>query len=133
MWHRFVFGELFVPPVNVLLVQAALELLPDAKEPLWVGWLEAQALFHQLRIEVPHQARERLDAEAVGAEPVEALPLRAGSQLGARGTATRVPNLLDAVRLGHVEREIVILALELDFGAAAIDRRVVFFEQTTAG
>ena len=56
MRERFVFRKLLIPPMDALLVQASLELLADAQEPLLVGLLEAQALLHELRIKIPHQS-----------------------------------------------------------------------------
>ena len=62
------------------------------------------------------------------AEPVKSLRFDAIGQLRTRRAAARVPDILDAVRLGHIE-QMVILALELDVAHAAIDRRVVFLSK----
>ena len=92
MRQRLVFVELLVPPGDALLVQAPLEFLADAQQPLLIGLLEAQALLDQLRVEVPLQPRERLDAEAVGAEPVEPLVSApsVSSALAARQLASQI-------------------------------------------
>ena len=91
MRQRLVFLELAVPPMDVLLVQAPLELLADAEQPFLIGLLEAQAVFDELGVEVPLQPRERLDAEAVLAEPVEPVDSLAVGEFGARGAAGRRP------------------------------------------
>src|SRR5664279_5878652 len=97
MRQRLIFGKLLVPPSDAVLVQAPLELLADAQQPLLVGLLEAQFLLDQFRIEVPHQARERLDAESVGAEPLKPLRFRAVGQLRARRPAARVPDFFNCL------------------------------------
>ena len=130
--QRLVFADLLVPPGDALLVQAPLELLADAQEPFLVGLLETQVLLHQLGIEVPHQLRERLDPEAVLAEPGEPVRLGAVGELGARRLAGGVPDGLDVVRLGHIEREVIRFALELHLMRAAVDRRVVGLQQAGA-
>jgi hypothetical protein len=51
--QRGVFGKLLVPPVHLLLVQAAAEFAAGAQQALLVGKLVAQAMLFHGRRQVP--------------------------------------------------------------------------------
>ena len=89
-----VLGELLVPPLHAVLVQAPAQFRADAQQLLLVGQLEAQAFFLQGRKQVPVGLRERLDAQAVLLPPVQAVRLLAVGQLGARRLAYGVPDFI---------------------------------------
>jgi hypothetical protein len=130
--HRLVFLELRVPPAHVVLVQPASELGADARQPLLVGQLEAQAALDQRRQQVPVDVREGPGREAVLLPPVEAMRLGAIGYLGAGGLADGVPDLFTAVFPLGVEREVAVHAIQRHAARALVDGCVVALAQTGA-
>ena len=130
--QRLVLGELAVPPPDPALVQPAAELRTHAREPFLERHLEAQALLHELGVEIPGEPRDRLRAIAVLAVPVEPLARRAAGDLGARRAADAVPDLLRAVPRLRLQPEVVARAGQRHARGAAVDRLVVLLEESRA-
>src|SRR5512135_2384955 len=130
--QRLVFVELLVPPIDALLVQTAAEFLANAEQLFLVRLLETQSLLDEFRIEVPLQPRKRLHAEAVLMEPRQPLRFGAIGDFRTGGAATRVPDRLDVVLFFQSEREVVVFSKKPDARGAAVDGRIIGFDQSSA-
>ena len=103
-------------------------------QPFLVGHLEAEPLLLERRVEVPVELREGPQHEAVLAEPLDPVHLFAVREVVAGRLRDGVPDVLDRVRLGHVEAEIVarLVVGQPRPRGAPVDRGVVAFEDADA-
>ena len=110
--QRGVFRKLLVPPVHLLLVQAAAEFATGAQQTLLIGKLVAQAVLFHGRRQVPVEARHRHGEEAVLLEPFEVVLRAAFGQRDRGRAADGIPHLLGFGRRGGVEAVVVAFTLE---------------------